>query len=136
MAGATSSADFANDVQDDVLAAHAWAQLAVDLHAHVLAPLRDQTLCSQDVLDFRGADAESEGTEGAVCGCVAVTAHDCRAWQRETLLRTNDVHDALSLITETEVGQAELLDVLFERDALQPAIRLFNESIDILEGFA
>ncbi|GKT69967.1 lysine-specific demethylase 8 [Colletotrichum tofieldiae] len=95
-------ADLANGVQDNVLGADTGGQLSVDLYPHVLAPLRDQALGGQDVLDLAGADAEGQGTEGAVGRGVTVTAHYGGAGEGEALLGADDVDDALSLIAEAK----------------------------------
>ena len=45
----------------------------------------------------------------------------------------DDVHNTLSLVTKTEVCEFEVLDVLLQRLALQPAVVLFHELADVLE---
>ncbi|KAI7372129.1 hypothetical protein KC354_g41 [Hortaea werneckii] len=77
--------------------------LAVNLNPHVLAPPRQESLGSEDMLDFAGADTKGKSTESAVGAGVRVTAHHGRCWQSETLLRPNDVHNTLSLIAHAKV---------------------------------
>ncbi|GJC96846.1 flp pilus assembly protein TadG [Colletotrichum higginsianum] len=134
-AGAAGGADLANGVQDDVLGADAGGQLAVDLYPHVLAPLGDQALGGQDVLDLAGADAEGQGTEGAVGRGVAVTAHDGGAGQSEALFGADDVDDTLSLVAKAEVGEAKVLDVLLKGHALDSGVVLGDEGADVLHAF-
>jgi hypothetical protein len=62
----------------------------------------------QNVLDLGGSNPESEGAECAVGRRVTVSAHDCGAGERETLLWPDYVGDALSLIAKTEALNAEV----------------------------
>jgi hypothetical protein len=97
--------------------------------------LCDDCLCSEDVLDFTRADAECERTEGAMCGCVAVTADNCRSRQRKALLGTDDVHDTLPLVVEAKVCEIKRLDVVLEGHALCPRVGLVNELLGCGEVF-
>ena len=47
-----SGANLANSVQDNVFAAHTRSKLSIDLDSHILAPLRDEGLCREHMLDF------------------------------------------------------------------------------------
>ena len=114
MAGAAGGADLADDRQDDVLGGDAVRQRAVDDDAHVLGLLLDQRLRRQHMLDLRRADAMRQRPEGAVRGGVAVAAHDGRARQREALLRTDDVDDALAGVELIVIFDAEFVGVLGE----------------------
>jgi hypothetical protein len=105
------------------------------LYPHVLAALGDQALCGQDVLDLAGANAKGEGAEGAMGGRVAVTADHGRAGQGEALLGADDVDDALPLVAQAKVCDAELLNVLLERYALCPRVVFLDEACNILERF-
>ena len=75
---------------------------------------RDQGLRGQHMLDFRGADAESERAKGAVRRGVAVAAHHRHAGLGISLLRADDVHDALADIGHGEVRDAELAHVALQ----------------------
>ena len=75
---------------------------------------RLQRLRRQHVFDFAGADAEGERAEGAVRRGVAVAADDRLAGQRQALLGTDDVDDALADVVHREIGDAEVLGVLFQ----------------------
>lgn len=105
-------------MQDYVLATHAWQQFSVNLYPHVLTPLRDDCLCCEDVLYFTGSNTERQSSESAMSGCMAITTNDRSAWEGKTLLGANDVYDSLTLIAEAEVGDAKLLDVIFESETL------------------
>jgi hypothetical protein len=70
-----------------------------------------------------------------VCRGVTVATHDCCAREGETLLGSDDVYDSLALVTEAEVGDAEILDVVFEGHALEAGVFFFDEGLDVLEGF-
>jgi hypothetical protein len=130
-AGSASGANDANDVENDVLAGHARGQVSVNLHTHVLAPSGSQGLGGEDVLDLGGANAKGQGTEGTMRGRVAVATDDGGARKREALLRTNDVDNSLALVAQSEVGQAKVLDVFLQRNALGARLVLFDKGLDI-----
>jgi hypothetical protein len=79
------------------------------------------------VLDLASADAKGQGTEGAMSRGVAVAADDGGAGEGEALLGADDVDDALALVAEAEVGDAKVLDVLLEGDALRARVILLDE---------
>ena len=108
VAGAAGRSDLADDGEDDVLGRDAGRQLPVDAHQHVLGLALDQRLGGEHMLDFRGADAVRQRTEGAVGRGVAVAADDGHAGQREALLRADDVHDALADIVLRIILDAEI----------------------------
>lgn len=87
------------------------------------------------MLDLAGTNAVCQGTESTVGGGVAVTAHDGGAGQSEALLRANDMDNALPLVAQTEVCDAERLDVLLEGDALRSRVILLNEAADVFQAF-
>src|SRR5690606_10542650 len=115
VAGAAGSADLANDGQDDVLRRYALRQLAVDDNAHVLRFALNERLRGEHMLDLGRTDAVSQRAESAVRRGMAVAADDRRAWQREALLRADDVHDALPDVELVVVFDAEILGVLRQR---------------------
>jgi hypothetical protein len=136
MSGTTSSADYANAVQDDVLAAHSRRQLAIHLYPHVLAPLRNEALCREHVLHLARANSKGKGAERAMCGGVAVAAHDRGTREREALLGTDNVDNALALVVQAKVGDAIVLDILLERLCLYPRIFFLDELRDRFEVLA
>jgi hypothetical protein len=115
VAGTASGARLADDRERDVLCRDARGQRAFDLDLHVLHAALEQRLRRQHMLDLAGADAVGERAEGAVRRCMAVTAYDGRARQREALLRPDDVDDALAHIELVEIFDAEVLGVARER---------------------
>lgn len=88
------------------------------------------------MLDLAGTDTKGKGSESAVGGGVAVAADDGSSGEGEALLGADDVDNALALVAEAEVGEAEVLDVLLESDALSAGVVLLDEGGDVLEGFA
>lgn len=71
-------------------------------------------------------------------GSVAVTTDQGGTGECETLLRTDDVNDTLALVTQAEICDTEVLDVLLESYTLYTGIVLFDESrnvLDTLSGF-
>ena len=111
VAGAAGRADLADDGQDDVLGGDAGRQRAVDLDAHVLGFGLDQRLGREHMLDLGGADAVRKRAESAVGRGVAVAADDRGARQRKTLLRPDDVHDALPQVELVVIFDAEFARV-------------------------
>ncbi len=78
-------------------------------------PALQQALRREHVADLARADAEGQRTEGAVRAGVAVAADDRRARVRESQLRADHVHDALTLVAHRVQRHAELPAVALER---------------------
>ena len=76
------------------------------------------------MLDLGGPNAVGERAEGAVRGGVAVPADQRGTGQREALLRTDDVDDALALVELIEIFEPEQLGVLGEIGDLRGALRV------------
>jgi len=113
--------------EHDVLRRHAARERPFDVNAHVLHLLRHQALRGEDVLDLGGADAVGEAGECPVRAGVRVAAHDRHAGKRRTLLRPNDVDDALALVEVREINLgAEFLHVRIERLDLQARERILH----------
>lgn len=51
---------------------------------------------------------------------MAVTTDDRGAGEGEALLRADNVDDSLPPVAQAKVGEAELLDIVLEGDALYP----------------
>ena len=85
------------------------------------------------MLDLRGTDTESESAESTVGGSVRVATDDGCSRESETLFGTDDVHDTLSRVVHTKVGEAELLDVVFEGSALGARVLFLDERGDGFE---
>ena len=111
MAGAAGGADLADDREDHVLGADPGAEAAVDLDQHVFGRRLDQGLGGEHVLDLGGADAKGERAHRAVRRGVAVAADDRHAGLAQSLLRPDDVDDALVDAVDREIGDAELLHI-------------------------
>lgn len=88
------------------------------------------------MFDLAGADTEGESSEGTVGGSVAVTTDNGGTGKGEALLWADNVDDTLALVTKAEVGETEVLNVLFQGDALRTGVVLLDERCDVLEGFA
>jgi len=74
------------------------------------------------VLDFRGADAIGERAERAVGGGVTVATDECHAGQRKSLLRPDDVNDALPLVELVVIFEPEEFHVLGQVGDLRLAL--------------
>lgn len=88
------------------------------------------------MFNFTGADTESKGSKGSVCRSMTVPTDYCGPRQREALLWTYDVDNALALIAQAEVGEAESLDVVFQGEALCARVGLLDKLSYALEVFA
>jgi hypothetical protein len=115
-------------MQDDILAADTRSQLAIDLDPHILTPLSDEGLSGENVFDFTRSDAESESTECAMGGRVAVSTDEGSAGKSETLLWANDMNDALSLVVQSEKGELKVSDVFLQSNALRPRLYVLDET--------
>mmetsp|Transcript_5266 Transcript_5266/g.10699 ORF Transcript_5266/g.10699 Transcript_5266/m.10699 type:complete len:671 (-) Transcript_5266:225-2237(-) len=129
--GASGGADKAAHVQNDVLGPYPSGQLSVDPNQHVLSLGLGEGLRGQHVLHLAGPDPERERPEGPVGGGVAVPAHARGSGQGEPLLRTDDVHDALSLVRHPEVLHAEVPHVLLHLQHLRARVDLVDEGAHV-----
>jgi hypothetical protein len=134
--GTTSRSNLADNMENDVLGAHTGRELTIDLYPHVLAPLCDQALRGEDMLDLAGANAEGQRTKRAMGGRVAVTADHGRAGEGETLLRPDDMDNSLSLIAEAKVCDTKVLHVLLECYTLRSGVILLDETCNVFQRFA
>ncbi|MNT58902.1 hypothetical protein D3C72_1963690 [compost metagenome] len=76
------------------------------------------------MLDLGRADAESQRPDGAMGGGVAVAADDGGARQGQSLLRPDDVDDALIHAVQRDPRQTELGCVDLQLFDLRPAFRV------------
>jgi hypothetical protein len=63
---------------------------------------------------------------------VAITANDRGARESETLLGSDDVHNALAFVAEAKVSEAEVLNIILKSDTLGPRIVFFDEGCNVL----
>src|SRR5262249_24683879 len=68
----------------------------------------------QHMLHFTRADSERQRAEGAMRGCMAVSAHHGHAGLRQAQLGSDHVHDALALSVDALVRDSEFAAVGFE----------------------
>src|SRR5690606_5437410 len=94
----------------------------------------DERLRGEHVLDLRRANAVRECAKCAVRGRMAITADDRRTRQCETLLGTDDVHDALPNIELVVVLDAEILGVLRQSFDLNLALGVVDTEPAIRSG--
>jgi hypothetical protein len=79
------------------------------------------------------ANAKSQGTKCAMGRCMAVSADNSGARQREALLRSNDVHNALSFVSKAKVGKTKIFDILLQCFALDSGVGLLHKLSNVLE---
>ena len=91
-----------NDRKHDVLAGNPGRRRAIDRDAHALWLLLPNGLRHQHMRHLRRADAEGIGAERTMGRGVAVAADDQQARQRQALLRSDHMDDALARIVEPE----------------------------------
>ena len=66
------------------------------------------------MLHLTRANTERKGAKGAVRGRMAITADHRGPRKRKALLWSNYMDNALTLVTKTEVGEAEFFDIVLE----------------------
>ncbi len=101
MTGAAGSADLADNGKHHVLGRDTDPKGAVHAYQHVFHLLRNQALGRQHMFHFRRPDTVGQRAKGAVRSRMGITANNCHARQRGTLLRPNHMHNALPRIIDT-----------------------------------
>lgn len=89
------------------------------------------------MLDFACTNTECQSPKGTMCGCMTVTTDHSRTRERETLLRTDYMHDTLTLVPEAEVSKTKSFYVLFEGEALCARVSFLDElsyTLEVLPG--
>src|SRR4051812_42026580 len=115
MSSAAARPDLVDDPQDQVLCRYTKRQVAIDRDPEILRFFLLQTLGCEDVLNFARPDTERQCPKSTVSGCVRVAADDRHAGVRESLLRPEDVNDALLYAVEIEESNAEFRAVSTKR---------------------
>ena len=108
ISGRASSPDAADDVEDDVLGGDAGREVSFDVDAEGFGLVLWEGLSGHDVLDFAGADAEGESSEGTVGGGVGVAANDGHAGLGGAEFGADHVDDALRGVFGVEELDAEV----------------------------
>jgi hypothetical protein len=127
VAGGSIGSNLFDDSESEVLGGHAFAEASADIDLHRLRLFLGQALGCEHVLDFGSANAEREGSEGAVRAGVTVAANDGHARLCEAELRTDHVHDALFGGIHIEEWDAEVAAVFLECLDLGGSDRVKNE---------
>lgn len=65
------------------------------------------------MFNFAGADTESKGSKGSMCRSMTIPTDYRGPRQREALLWTYDVDNALALVAQAKVGETERLNIIF-----------------------
>lgn len=124
---ASGSTDDTDDVEDNVLGGHTKRKLTVDCDAHALGRALDEGLRGKHVLNLGGTNAEGKRSEGTVGGCMGVTTNHGASGQSESLLESNNVHNTLALVAESEVGKLVVLGVVVKSGHLQEGLGRLTE---------
>ena len=102
--------ELAHKVQSHILCCNALTKLAVDIDAHRLRLALKDALRGHNHLDLGCTDTESHGSHCSVCRGVRVATNDSHTRQRESLLRTYNVDNAVVLrvhgkMSDTKIGR-------------------------------
>ncbi len=108
------AAGFTDDRQHDIFGGNAGGRLAQYFNLHGFRPTLFQGLSGKYMFHFRGADTKRQRAERAVGGGVRVAAHNGHARQRHTLLRTDNVDDALEWVIQVIQLYAKFFAVLHQ----------------------
>ena len=76
------------------------------------------------MFDLRGSDSEGQGSESPVRGRMAVPADDREARKGDSLFRGDDVNNPLTEVVHGEIGDIEVVGVLFKSLDLKGADRV------------
>ena len=128
---APTGSDLRDDGKDDVFRGRPLRQGTVHGDRHRLEGGEWQGLGREDVFNLAGPNAESEGSEGAVCGGVRVAADDRHAGLGQSELRADDVHDSLVGVAEGVQADPEFLRVLAKGVDLQAARLVGDRQVDV-----
>ena len=129
MSCGSGGADLGNDRKDDVLGGHPCREFAVDGDRHGPRLGLGECLCGENMLDFRGSDAEGQGAERAMGRCVGVATYDRCARLRDPLFWADHVDDALSYVADRQEWNVVAGRVLFERCDLDRGERVLDALI-------
>ena len=124
--GHAAHAEAPERAEDEVLGAHAEAELALVEDAHRAGLVLDHALRREHVLDLARADPEGQRAEGPVGGGVRVAADDRHAGLGDAELGADHVDDPLARGSERVDGDAELLAVALERLHLHARERVLD----------
>src|SRR6266481_1271541 len=119
VAVAAGDARFSDDGKNQVLCRDALGPLAMHENVQRLRARLHEALRCEDVLDFAGADAESQRSKRAVRGSVAVTANNRLPGLRDAQLRADNVHDALVLAVHVKQANARFAAIFFQSIELE-----------------
>ena len=84
------------------LGGDAWSQRTLDANIHRLGTLLQEALCGQDMLNFAGANTKGQCAHGSMRRGMRVAAHQGHARQRDTLLRANNMYNALASVVHVK----------------------------------
>src|SRR5258708_39981479 len=112
MTGAHTCAKFANNGKSHILGGDAWSQRTFDANIHRLGTLLQEALCGQDMLNFAGANTKGQCAHGTMRRGMRVAAYERHARQRDTLLRANNMHNALASVVHVEESHTEIPGIL------------------------
>src|SRR6266516_3074271 len=108
MTRAYSRTQFANDSQRQVFGGYARGQFALNTDMHGPGSPLQEALGSQDMLDLARANTKSQRSECSMGRGVGVSTHNRHAWERQPLLRPNDMHNSLARIGHIIEGKVKL----------------------------
>ena len=126
----TSRPDDSTDMQNDILAGNSLGQITINPNQHILGLGLRKCGSGQHMLHFRGANAKRHGAKGTVRGRMGIATHGRAAGQRKSLLRSDNVDNALPFVGHAKVLESEIGHILLELEDLGPAGGLLDEALD------
>mmetsp|Transcript_27361 Transcript_27361/g.58773 ORF Transcript_27361/g.58773 Transcript_27361/m.58773 type:complete len:430 (+) Transcript_27361:1081-2370(+) len=135
-AGSARRADDSADVEDDVLGGYAGFEGAVDADEHVNGFGLGKGLSRQHMLHLARTNPKRQRPKRPMSRRMTVPANRRTPRQRETLLRSDNMHDPLPLVLHAEIPETEVLHVRLHLHHLGATGRLFDECRNVQQGGA
>ena len=112
MSDAATCSNFSDDGKDDVFGGHAIWCVAVNCDRHPLWASLRKRLSSEHMFYFACTDTKCKCTEGTVCCCVAVAAHNGHTRKSASLFWPDDMNNSLVCIAHRKQCETKLCSVI------------------------
>src|SRR6056300_877202 len=97
----------ADNSQHNIFGSHAWIKLAIDLDQHIFGFFLYQTLGSQYMFHFRGANTMGQGPQSTMSRGVGVATNNSHSGKCSSLFRTYDMNNAMPWIINLKFRDAK-----------------------------
>ena len=115
MSSSTRSRNFRDDIQNNILGGNTLFTFTIHGNAHGFGFGLEDTLRSKYHLHLRSSDTESNRTKCTVSRGMAISTHNRHTGLCKTLLRTDNVYDTMTWISQREIFNSVLFAVTTER---------------------